>query len=81
MRFIAVLPEFAGAEREGLKVPKRQKPRGRLWLRPMHRNHVWCCDFVSARTHDGRTARVLNLIDQYTQESLLAQSGNGLMAG
>lgn len=34
--------------REGLKVPKRQKPRGRLWsnsgscvrLRPTHVNHV-----------------------------------------
>jgi putative transposase len=34
--------------REGLKVPQRQKPRGRLWfndgsyvrLRPAHRNHV-----------------------------------------
>jgi len=35
--------------REGLKVPKRQPKRGRLWLndgscirlRPEHRNHVW----------------------------------------
>jgi transposase InsO family protein len=35
--------------REGLKVPQRQKPRGRLWfndgscvrLRPEHVNHVW----------------------------------------
>ena len=35
--------------REGLKVPKKQKPRGRLWLndgscvrlRPQHANHVW----------------------------------------
>ena len=49
--------------REGLKVPKRQKPRGRLWLndgscmpfRPMHSNHVWSYNFVSARTHDGRS--------------------------
>ena len=38
--------------REGLKVPARQKPRGRLWLndgscirlRPQHRNHVWSYD-------------------------------------
>ena len=52
--------------REGLKVPQKQKPRGRLWLndgscvrlRPERRNHVWSYDFVSARTHDGpqRTA-------------------------
>jgi transposase InsO family protein len=62
--------------REGLKVPKRQKPRGRLWLndgscvrlRPERKNHVWSYDFVSTKTHDGRTVRMLNLIDEYTRE-------------
>ena len=47
--------------REGLKVPRRQRPRGRLWLndgscirlRPERRNHVWSYDFVSGSTHDG----------------------------
>jgi len=65
--------------REGLKVPQQQKPRGRLWLndgsclrlRPTHANHVWSYDFVSARTHDGRTVRLLNLIDESTRECLL----------
>lgn len=64
--------------REGLKVPQRQKPRGRLWLndgscvrlRPEHPNHVWSYDFVSTFTHDGRTVRMLNLIDEYTRECL-----------
>lgn len=64
--------------REGLKVPQKQKPRGRLWLndgscvrlRPDHPNHVWSYDFVSAYTHDGRTVRMLNLIDEYTRECL-----------
>ena len=64
--------------REGLKVPKRQKPRGRLWLndgscmrlRPERTNHVWSYDFVSTRTHDGRTVRLLTLIDEYTRECL-----------
>ena len=64
--------------REGLKVPRKQKPRGRLWLndgscvrlRPERSNHVWSYDFVSARTHDGRTARMLNLIDEHTRECL-----------
>lgn len=68
--------------REGLKVPERQKPRGRLWLsdgscvrlRPEHRNHVWSYDFVSVRTHDGRKARLLNLIDEYSRECLLIQA-------
>jgi putative transposase len=28
------------------------------------------CDFVSAMTHDGRTVRMLTLIDEYTRECL-----------
>jgi hypothetical protein len=40
-------------------------------LRPERRNHVWSYDFVSARTHDGRTARMLNLIDEHTRECLM----------
>jgi len=64
--------------REGLKVPAKQKPRGRLWLndgscirlRPTQRNHVWSYDFVEARTHDGRSVRLLTLIDEFTRECL-----------
>jgi transposase InsO family protein len=52
---------------EGLKVPKKQRKRGRLWLtdgscirrRAEHRNHVWSYDFVFERTHDGRPLRML----------------------
>lgn len=64
--------------REGLKVPQKQRPRGRVWfnqgscirLRAERPNHVWSYDFVSARTHDGRTIRMLTLIDEYTRECL-----------
>ena len=64
--------------REGLKVPHKQPKRGRLWLndgscirlRPEHRNHVWSYDFVEDRTHDGRKYRMLNVVDEYTHESL-----------
>ena len=64
--------------REGLKVPRKQPKRGRLWLndgscirlRPAHRNHVWAYDFVAARTHDGRPLRILTLIDEYSRECL-----------
>lgn len=64
--------------REGLKVPKKQKPRGRLWLndgscirlRPQHHNHVWSYDFVEAQTHDGRKLRLMPLIDEFTRECL-----------
>ena len=64
--------------REGLKVPAKQPKRGRLWLndgscirlRPCWRNHVWAYDFVQARTHDGRTFRMLTVIDEFTRECL-----------
>ena len=64
--------------REGLKVPKKQRPRGRLWLndgscirlRPERRNHVWSYDFVEAQTHDGRKLRLMTLIDEFTRECL-----------
>ena len=64
--------------REGLKVPAKQKPRGRLWLndgsclrlRPQRQNHVWSYDFVHARTQDGRSLRLLTMIDEFTRECL-----------
>jgi putative transposase len=64
--------------REGLKIPNKQKARRRLWLndgscvrlRPERANHVWSYDFVSAMTHDGRTIRMLTMIDEYTRECL-----------
>jgi putative transposase len=40
-------------------------------LRPEHANHVLSYDFVSTKTYDGRTARMLNLIDESTRECLL----------
>ena len=62
--------------REGLKVPKKMKPRVRLWLndgscirlRPEQVNHVWSCDFVEGATHDGRSYRVLVVIDEFTRQ-------------
>jgi len=67
---------FGGAK--GLRVPRKQPARGRLWLndescvrlRPERANHVWSYDFVSAMTHDGKTLRMLTLIDEYTRECL-----------
>lgn len=64
--------------REGLKVPQKQPKRRRLWLndgscirlRPQHRNHVWSYDFVMDRTHDGKSFRMLAIIDEYTRECL-----------
>lgn len=65
--------------REGLKVPQKQKKKGRFWLndgscvrlRPERPNHVWSYDFVQDRTADGRVYRTLNIIDEYTREALM----------
>ena len=64
--------------KEGLKVPKKQPKRGRLWLndgscirlRPEYKDHVWSYDFMIDRTNDGRAFKILNIIDEYTRECL-----------
>ncbi len=63
---------------EGLKLPKKQNKKRRLWLtdgscirlRPERRNHVWSYDFVEDRTADGRRIRFLNIIDESERECL-----------
>jgi putative transposase len=71
---------------EGLKVPRRQPKRGRLWLndgscvrkRPERPNHVWAYDFCSDKTHDGRLFRMLVVVDEFTRECLLIDVGRKL---
>lgn len=63
---------------QGLKVPKKQPKKRRLWLndgscirlRPEYRNHVWSYDFVEDRLRNGRKVRWLNIMDEYTRECL-----------
>ena len=64
--------------REGLKVPRKQPKKGRLWLndgscvrlRPEYRNYVWSYDFVHCRTDDGKVFRTLNILDEFSRECL-----------
>ncbi len=64
--------------KEGLKVPRKQRKRRRLGHsgngcvrhRAEHINHVWCYDFVSDQTVDGRTVKFLTIEDEYTRECL-----------
>ena len=63
---------------EGLKVPKKQPKRRRLWLndgscirlRPQHRDHVWSFRIVMDRTSEGRAFRMLTIVDEYSRERL-----------
>ena len=71
---------------EGLKVPKRQPKRRRLWLsdgslirlRPQYPDHVWSYDFVMHHTSDNRKFRMLTIIDEYTRECLAIGVGRSL---
>jgi transposase InsO family protein len=64
--------------REGLKVPLKQPKRGRLWLnngscirlKPERQDHVWSYDFVIEHTANGRAFKILNIIDEFTRESI-----------
>ena len=59
----------------GLKVPKKQPKRKRLWLndgscvrlRPEYKNHVWSYDFVTDQLENKKKLRWLNIIDEYSR--------------
>lgn len=63
---------------EGLQLPKRHKKRKRLYhkdssiirLRPQHPNHVWSIDFVHDKLSNGRSYKMLTVLDEYTREAL-----------
>ncbi len=63
---------------EGLKVPKKQIKRRRLWLndgscirlRPQYKDHVGSYDFIEDATHDGRKLRMLVVIDEFSRKCL-----------
>jgi transposase InsO family protein len=63
---------------EGLKVPKKQPKRARLWRadgscvrrRPAYPNHVGAYDCVMDRTQDGHPLKMLTVLDEYTRECL-----------
>ena len=62
---------------EGLRVPyrKRKKPLRGIGVAvgafsPIRPNVVWALDFQFDQTADGRTLKLLNVIDEYTRECL-----------
>jgi transposase InsO family protein len=63
---------------QGLKVPKKQPKRKRLYLndgscirlRPLYPNHVWSYDFVADRLSYGKKIRMLTVLDEYTRKCL-----------
>jgi putative transposase len=64
---------------EGLRVPQRKRKRRRLGdstvpaerLRAERPNQVWAFDFQFDQTADGRALKLLNVVDEFTRESLV----------
>lgn len=63
---------------EGLQLPKRHKKRRRLYhkdssiirMRPTHPNHVWAIDFVHDKLSNGRSYKMLTVLDEFTRQAL-----------
>ncbi len=68
---------------EGLRVPRKQRKRRRLGQsangivhhRSESPNHVWSYDFVSDQTEDGRTLKILPVLDEFTRRTLALDVG------
>ena len=65
---------------EGLRVPycKRKKPLRGIGVAtgqmcPIRPNVVWAADFQFDQTRNGRTLKILNIIDEFTREALATE--------
>jgi transposase InsO family protein len=67
----------------GLKVPRKRRKRLRLGTAEggivrhaaTRIDHVWTYDFVKDQTIDGRSLKILTVVDEYTRESLAVEVG------
>ena len=63
---------------EGPQIPQRHKKRRQLYhkdslvirLRPTHPNHIWAIDFMHDKLSNGRSYKMLTVLDEYTREAL-----------
>ncbi|MEO1285519.1 MAG: DDE-type integrase/transposase/recombinase [Pseudomonadota bacterium] len=39
-------------------------------MRPIHPNHIWAIDFVHDKLSNGRSYKMLTVLDEYTREAL-----------
>ena len=70
---------------EGLQLPQRHKRRRQLYhkdsliirLRTTHPNHVWSIDFVHDKLCNGRSYKMLTVLDEYTRQALAVRTRMG----
>jgi len=71
---------------EGLQVPhrrrrgKRLKPRGEVPSKALYPDHVWAYDFIHDACEDGRTLKMLTVLDEFTRECLCIDVGRSIRA-
>ena len=62
----------------GLQIQRKQRKRRRVTtgenstikLKPLYPNHVWSYDFLFDTTENGRTIKLMPILDEYTRECL-----------
>lgn len=75
--------------KHGLRVPRKVHKRRRLGASKngiahhaaAHIDHVWTYDFVSDQTTDGRSVKMLTVVDEYTRECLEVRVERRLTGG
>ena len=74
---------------EGLQLPQRHKRRKRLShkdssiirMRPTHPNHVWAIDFVHDKLSNGRSYKMLTVLEEFTRQALAVKVRARMGAG
>ena len=75
-------------QKEGLQVPYRRKfkkskgcsQNGCAIKKAGHHDHVWTYDFMSDQTEDGRSLKLLTILDEFTRESLAIEVSRSIRA-
>lgn len=66
--------------REGLEVPRKQPKRRRVAASTtvrqsaLYANHVWSWDFLFDRTEDGKSIKILNIVDEYSRFNIALEA-------
>ena len=71
----------------GLKIPKKQPKRKRLWLndgscirlRPEYKHYVWSYDFVNDQIENKKKIRWLNIIDELSRTCIFNEPRRNCM--
>lgn len=72
--------------KESFRVPQKQHKKRRLGssenstvrLKAMHKDQVWCWDFIHDRDERGRPLKWLSIVDEFTRECLALEVGRSI---